>query len=422
MTKLNLNNREYILYLEPYVYINKDERSAILYNTLSGTKLFVNDCEVLKLIRKLQLSSNIYVVKIRGDKIRKNKEILNFIEEIRTTFMGNLIIKKEKGKKPIQLMPILNNYKDIKKIKKESVSSVGEKVLEYLNEISIYVNNECSKNCDICKYAYKQIKFCTKSKKKDEINFDLLKSALSDISKSNLSIINILGGNIFSYGKLIELSNILREIKAVKNIYIHYLNLFDDIEKIKILDDMNIKILISSDIDKYRISEINNYMVKIKVNKEYIFAVTDEEDFNTAQKLIAELHIDVYSFNPVYNETNIDFFNENIFIDSNDLENVKLSMKNIFAKNSMNTNNFGKLIIKENGKIYSNLNGKNLGELEKDTIKDIIYQDLKAKNSYWLKSRVNVKPCKNCLNNFLCPPLSNYEYAMKKNNLCKIVN
>jgi pseudo-rSAM protein len=361
------------------------------------------------------------VIYIKGDEINKNKCILNFINDIREAFIGDIAKKEKNQTKPIQLMPILNNYKDIKKIRKSSGLSIGDKVLEYLNEISIYINNNCNQKCDICNDAFKQIKFCTKNIRKNEIDINLLKNTLKGLSNGNISVINILGGNIFSYSKLNQLLDVLKNIKAAKNIYIHYLNLFEHIEEIENFSNTNIKILVSSYIDKVKISKIENYSNKTKIKKEYIFAVSGENDFNKFQEVISELDLVNYSFHPVYNDQNIDFFKENIFIDSNDLKDVKLSMKNIFAKNSMNTNNFGKLIIKENGKIYSNLNGKSLGQLGIDTIKDVIYKELKNYYSYWLKSRVNVTPCKDCLNNFLCPPLSNYEYTMKRNNLCDVI-
>ncbi len=38
----------------------------------------------------------------------------------------------------------------------------------------------------------------------------------------------------------------------------------------------------------------------------------------------------------------------------------------------------------------------------------------------WRRIRKKVEPCKKCTFEALCPPLSNYEYALGANNLCHI--
>ena len=40
----------------------------------------------------------------------------------------------------------------------------------------------------------------------------------------------------------------------------------------------------------------------------------------------------------------------------------------------------------------------------------------------WFRTRSKVKPCKSCIYNALCPPISNYEYYLKEYNLCNIIN
>ena len=38
--------------------------------------------------------------------------------------------------------------------------------------------------------------------------------------------------------------------------------------------------------------------------------------------------------------------------------------------------------------------------------------------SSWKKLRADIAPCSQCVLEKLCPPLSNYEYILKQNNLC----
>jgi hypothetical protein len=40
----------------------------------------------------------------------------------------------------------------------------------------------------------------------------------------------------------------------------------------------------------------------------------------------------------------------------------------------------------------------------------------------WLKTRMEVSPCKDCYYRLLCPPITNYENYLNKFNFCKIIN
>ncbi|MBE9468407.1 MAG: hypothetical protein IMY72_08845 [Bacteroidetes bacterium] len=52
---------------------------------------------------------------------------------------------------------------------------------------------------------------------------------------------------------------------------------------------------------------------------------------------------------------------------------------------------------------------------------DAVYREMNIGKN-WFKLRTNTKPCCNCLYNTLCPPISNYEYALGKYNLCNVYN
>ena len=136
---------------------------------------------------------------------------------------------------------------------------------------------------------------------------------------------------------------------------------------------------------------------------------------------VNENNIENYSIQPYFNGDNTAFFEENVYISKDDIlckENV-VTMKDVFIKQTINLNQFGKLFILNNGKIHTSLLRKPIGEFGKDSIHSILYKELKEnKNLY--KTRDKLIPCKNCLYNFLCPPISNYEKVIKKQNLCNV--
>ncbi len=55
--------------------------------------------------------------------------------------------------------------------------------------------------------------------------------------------------------------------------------------------------------------------------------------------------------------------------------------------------------------------------LNKNSLYNIFYKEMNCGKS-WLRARKNAIPCKNCVYNSICPPVSNYEYVIGRNNLC----
>ena len=84
-----------------------------------------------------------------------------------------------------------------------------------------------------------------------------------------------------------------------------------------------------------------------------------------------------------------------------------------------NTLSYGKIFIRSNKKIYSDLNGKPLGRIGKISMETAVVSELSEQGN-WLRVRRDVVPCKECLFNSICPPLSNFENATGINNSCNI--
>jgi pseudo-rSAM protein len=85
----------------------------------------------------------------------------------------------------------------------------------------------------------------------------------------------------------------------------------------------------------------------------------------------------------------------------------------------VNPFHFGTLTVLSNGSIYANVNTQRLGSLNGGSLHDVVYKEMYRGKS-WRRIRKKVEPCKFCTFDALCPPLSNYEYALGRNNLCHI--
>lgn len=114
---------------------------------------------------------------------------------------------------------------------------------------------------------------------------------------------------------------------------------------------------------------------------------------------------------------NYAFFNHHVFLNESDLNEIKLSKAEIFAHQALNTNDFGKLTIMPDGKVYANPHFPVLGTIE-DDIRELVYKEL-VNGTSWRRIR-DMKPCCDCVYQWLCPSPSDYELAIGKPNLCHI--
>ena len=74
----------------------------------------------------------------------------------------------------------------------------------------------------------------------------------------------------------------------------------------------------------------------------------------------------------------------------------------------------------QNGSITARMDGPTLGYVGRDELIDVIYKEL-VSNTAWRNIREG-EPCSQCVFQYLCPPPSNYESVIGKNNLCYVHN
>ena len=158
---------------------------------------------------------------------------------------------------------------------------------------------------------------------------------------------------------------------------------------------------------------------QLKNHHTFSFAIQNDDDFTRCQQIISQDHIENYALHPYYNHKNLQFFKDAVFFAKDDVLDAGPNQRDIFTRMAINPLNYGKVTVCSNGHIYANVNTPRLGKLGKDSLHDIVYKEITAGKS-WRRTRKHVTPCKSCTFEFLCPPLSNYEYAIGRNNLCHI--
>ncbi len=192
---------------------------------------------------------------------------------------------------------------------------------------------------------------------------------------------------------------------------------------IKLLNNNKIRIFVIIDTISNiedTVCRIREYFIKKEINFDFCFIIINENELKYFNNIIKIYNIENSIFSPFYNGRNTSFFKKHIYTNKKDiLQDRKISIIEIFSNLSVNLFKYGKLTILENGNVYSCINNLPLGSLYKIDLKEAMYNEFFHRKN-WFKTRENCKICSGCIYNFLCPPISNYEFVFKKNNLCKI--
>lgn len=424
---IDKTKQSYWLFLHPYVYVSIKKEKTILYNTLNGTLLEFDETEkeILKLLEKLNSDTHLYVVKIRKEEINYN--LARFIEKLRETYSGDIIDTSSRPHKPFQPKPILNLHRTLDYLTEGGVKNkipVNDQVKDYLNTLTIYVNGTCEQTCPMCQAAFKQFPCCRKTCHQGTIAIEDIRRLLAETKGNSLKKLNIIGGDIFQYSKLIQLVDELNSLAINRVYHLHYLNLRDNPEFFKEFragaekNRLNVAVHFPLNRDACNAAFKQLQNEKLPVLK-FTFVIESSADMANAENIISAHNIRDYEFCPYYNGGNLAFFKDNVFINKEALVESKPGMNDILARRVINSQEFKKLTILNSKEIFANPNNPRIGKLGQDNIYDLIFREL-HKGKSWTKTRKNVTPCKSCVYNALCPPISGYEYALRRYNLCTI--
>ncbi|MCL2290686.1 MAG: TIGR04150 pseudo-rSAM protein [Bacteroidetes bacterium] len=405
---------KYWLGILSHVYYVQKQGKALLYNTQNGENIHTENHQVIDLLEQMHERKNLGVTEI-DNKTYNHPDIKIFIKESvsKNICLFNKMIEGEP--KPIQLMPILNLQRDVERLQKEEGRSLGEDVLHYLSDITIYINHSCELECAPCRNYFMQFFHCSQSFNAENVDFNLLMSFLKQLTFTIIRRLSITGGNIFLYPHFTELITFLQKEKIKPMFGIHSGNI--DPGKMILLDDFPVEIFVSFPLED---AFVHNIVSQLK-RKEYtkiIFCITSEEMYQQAESLISEYVIENYEYKAFYNGDNELFFKNNVYFSKDDLFCDTISQRMIFAHQKLNTNFFGKIYLFPNGDIKAHPSKESLGNSKREPLVKILEKEMRT-NTAWRAIR-DQTPCSECLYQFLCPSLSEYEWALNKSNLCNI--
>lgn len=416
-------NKDYLFLLDSYCFIWKDPDHILIYNTLSGKGYIYANVPVLcDFVDKLMLKDNLYSISVSSQEL-SNKSVADFIYSMRENFCGDLFSRDAFQGKPIVLFPEMNINEDVNRNLDDINSSAvfGSTILRNLTDIYLELGGSCKYDCKDCSDVYRQIEWCYRSDRVMPV--EIVNKIFEDIKYANVFDLHFIGGNLLNYpfwDDLLFLISTYAEVSDVSmNFNINVKGFRDTCYRDKINDllrlvNVHLKVYIDfSDLSE----DLYTILLNLKDKAEFFFRVVDEKQALCVSEFSNSLDIE-FTILPYYTGNNMSFFKKYVFMGKDDILDSSLSKKDIFSHQVLNANYFGKLYVKANGDICSNLISSPIGSYQEGLLK-IVYEELK-KGTFWRKTRDQVEPCRDCLYKYLCPSPSTYEEAIGQYNLCDL--
>lgn len=381
---------------------------GLAYNTGNKKRfLFPLSEGIKKVCHQLLKTENLYTTELT-DEDMNDKEIQQWIHSLIEIRAGYLSYNIEFEKRPISLMPILKVQDQMEHYEWQHMHKMGGEILQNLHELTFYI---CESKYGNNEY-FKQYIFPLKNSK--VLDCSAIYSFICNSRNPFLSNINLVG-NLFSYPDFEKFINKICSLSIQCTIHIMAQDFWDNIQKVKEINwpfYIQFNLLFDSVFD---ISSLHDIFLPFHFTA-FIFS---EKDYIQLENMLEEEFFTDRNIRviPLYNRKNLSFFESNVYIEKEELENIDLTRNEIFMKQALNTLNFGKLTVMSDGYVYANVNANLLGTIYNSPY-SLVYKEF-TEGTSWFKIR-NQMPCTDCIYQWLCPSPSNYETVIGKTNLCHI--
>ena len=409
-----MENYTHWFYLESYTFLFYSKNQYVIYNTLNSTYI---DCSLYgktinTVLSILHNTNKTYCVGIYEYQLR-DSQFTEFIKKIRNTFSGD-IIKNIRGIPPFISKPILRILHHPNNPKTKEYNLLGENALFHLHEVTFYLENQGFDLNPMYKDCYKQFLYPTYTEKQKLSHAKYLEIieqlSICQIDKINIIPATIEKKELFSY--LLSLS---RQYSIKTQIILPYKKYNkEDLKQLLINPQFSIMIMVHLPVDYEELNSYINLFNEYNITWSIIAPNKNDVIFLSKNNLGKFTNVD---YIPWYTGDNMDFFKEYIYNDFKDIIEQKNTKQHIFRKQILNDNLFGKLTIFPTGEVYSNVNFPTIGNIQDQKLSEIVYSEIENYFKPWFFTRDYVS-CKNCVNKYLCPSISNYEIVANEYNMC----
>jgi pseudo-rSAM protein len=410
-----MHNRLFF-YIEPYIYSILIKDRLLFYNTFTHKHdtYRIESEQLFDFINRLLEKSKLRTIEV-SDNDLECPDILSFIQSCREIFIADLINCKGKPLIMAPLPKVNYNVRTAVANQKDEMLNVRTMV----KELNIFLNTtttQCLDN-ELLKTGYKQCLFpIFQSDSLIKPNFNMILKSFPKFNFNKSNRINVLG----NFCDFEEIENMLLYLDTY-NLYFHTYYLDFDLKNgnVEIMlkhPNINYVFWIDNLILQKKFDMLLSFIKNNSLSASFKIIVSNKKDMIEMQNKMNHTDI-MYDLIPFFDFTNIDFFENEVFNREIEITNQQLSEREIFSRMYINSYYYGRLFILPDGETYTNLydqpNGNLIHNSEKELMKNLI-----SSNESWFKIRNTIEPCNKCVFQFICPPISNYEFALKRMNLC----
>lgn len=396
-----------------HIHINCSKQKALIFNSETRESIITHNMTFVKVFEEISLPTIYYMIHIT-DELYKDSVFKNLLQNLETLFYGETIHRLESNK-PIQFSPhvvIKNNppleteylssfdFSNNDFITKAVLDDLGNDILTHVLEFSIYYSTLLNESCSFYNMTYNQYLFPVVSNTK-------IKMRELD------SIFN------YIYPRLCKINLIIGELDN------------DDIEYIKMCIQKNslkgkIVLYIAGEICKnvtedfselfeiiYVWNSRKEVSCKIFKNQSNLSLAENETDLQIFEN---SSHVDEVF--PLYNGSNLDFVKKYLSFTQKEILENHICEREIFMNKYINSNFYGELSIYPNGDVLSRKNCAPLGNIKKLDMKRMVLSEF-CNHRNWFLTRNRMLVCKDCILNWLCPPITYNELEIMNWTLCE---
>ena len=384
----------FILKSSVFVWIKKDICYFYDSETYRGCHWRLETQAVRDFVHRIADIDNLYALQMAAEEL-KEEDMKPLVEKLVQMNMACVVDSSQIAGRPVQLPPVLNLQADVHRLQEDKTDmTIGENVLKNLQSLTFLLDSET-----------------------DSAWYEKVTRLLAVLESHSLLEIVILG-----YAPNMPWEDaFIEQLKKMSCVIRFVLNLdATTVESIKQLKSMGLPhILFDIKVEPHKagttiescIDEAGGMPLKINL------CIYGAEDIAWAEKLTTRLNQFEFRISPCYNGKNLDFFEQYVYVDEEDILASHQTKQNIFAHQALNTNDFGKLTIKSNGKVYANVYQAPIGSIDED-IRSLVYKEM-SEGSSWLRLR-DMQPCSDCVFQWLCPSPSDYELEIGRPDLCHV--
>lgn len=393
--------KEYWFTIYPHCFLWVKKVDGLVYNTQSYVSVhFCNEGLLAKKTEQLAVMENLYCIRLTEEELADDK-LNGWVQNVVTQKCGALVENNNINQRPLSLPPILKVQDEAAYYRWEHRQGIDGNVMEYLHRLVFHLNGS---NYGNELYA-KQTLYPTTSSEMLSVEKILRFATNARVSPFLKEI--VLVGNPFVYDGLEELIASLQSICPVF-VYCTWQDAMASPAKLKeLITKTHLNIVVTDFTSLADLSQEGTYT----------FLVTSLQAYNAimrSKEIYDWEHVDIV---PIYTGDNLSFFEDCLYMDEESIQNIDLDKREVFIRQKLNIQDFGRLTVMANGKVYANLTGSAIGHIG-ETPHTLVYREM-TEGVSWLRIR-DQKPCCDCIYQWLCPSPSHYEDVIGKSNLCHI--